>query len=212
MKVASTSTWSAARSRGLRAERVNWPISWRCRLSANLPPVCRCGHVRSVHATRFASSDGPEGCYSLEQMPKGKKPNWQGRDCDCAGYRAAWPNRDGPGDCVVCGIRFTWQGRPRDYCPKCERSCPYCGAYARGSTHCRDCGKHRGLSVEEFAAEAPPLSHQQRAAIAQLFSTGTQQYVPAPARCVECAQPAPHPRPGLCNECFTNLHGFARSE
>ena len=87
----------------------------------------------------------------MEQTPKGRKPKWEDRLCDCTGYRAAWPKTSGTTECVICGIRFTWQGRERHYCPKCERRCPHCRAYARGGTRCRNCGKHRGLSIRNLS-------------------------------------------------------------
>jgi hypothetical protein len=48
---------------------------------------CRCGHGYSVHLIDYGSSTGQDGCYGTEQMPKGKRPNWEERQCDCTGYR-----------------------------------------------------------------------------------------------------------------------------
>jgi hypothetical protein len=113
-------------------------------------------------------------------------------------------------ECVVCGIKFTWRGRARMFCPKCERHCPHCRAYCRGSTHCDNCGKCKGLSTAQFTEEAPPLSDSQRARIAQLMSTGEKELVFGPPRCSDCDKQISHPRPGICDECFVKLHGFPR--
>jgi hypothetical protein len=174
-------------------------------------PRCHCGHEYSVHLINYSSSAGHEGCYGVDEMPKGKKPKWEERQCNCTAYRVEWPKTTGTGECVVCGIRFGWRGRERSYCPKCERRCPHCRAYARGSTHCSSCGKHRGLSIKDFVDEAPPLSDRQRHVIAQAFSTDHATYIPGPPRCVNCGKGIPRPRPGICDECFVELHGHARS-
>jgi excisionase family DNA binding protein len=114
---------------------------------------CRCGHPQSVHV--IDHKGGRDGCYGLDERPKGKMPAWQNRLCGCPGYRTAWPNTTGTAECVDCGIEFTWRGRHRAFCPKCERRCPHCHAYCRGGTHCDTCGKCRGLSTAEFAQELP---------------------------------------------------------
>ena len=111
----------------------------------------------------------------------------------------------------VAGPRAGLLHRERDYCIKCERRCPHCRAYARGSTHCRNCGKHRGLNIEDFDQEAPPLSERQRDVIAWAFSTEKERYIPGPPRCMECGKQIPRPRPAMCDQCFVKLHGFARS-
>lgn len=172
---------------------------------------CRRGHSQSVHEIDMGGKSG-EGCYGLQERPKRwDLPTWDDRSCGCAGYRTASPNVAGKDECVYFGIKFTWRGRRRMFCPKCERRCPHCRAYSRGGTHCHNCGKSRGLSIEEFARKAPPLSDHQRRVIANAFSTHERHFVPAPPRCVECGEQIPHPRPGLCDQCFVKLHGHPRT-
>jgi hypothetical protein len=170
---------------------------------------CRCGHPQSVHV--IDHKGGRDGCYGLDERPKGKMPAWQDRLCGCPSYRTAWPNTTGTAECVDCGIEFTWRGRDRAFCPKCERRCPHCRAYCRGGTHCDTCGKCRGLLTAEFAQEAPSLSQSQRYRIAQLFSTAEQQFLPGTPHCRNCHREISHPRPALCDDCFVALHGFPRT-
>ena len=170
---------------------------------------CRCGHTKAVHL--IGDRRDGDGCYGLEELPKGRRPPWNERSCSCAGYRTAWPRRSGSADCIECGIQFKWKGRERNFCPKCERRCPHCRSYSRGGTHCDNCGKHRGLSIDEFVAEAPPLSGRQLNTIAQLLSIGGErQYVVGSPRCGQCGKPTAHYRPSLCDGCFEQRHGFQR--
>lgn len=102
--------------------------------------------------------------------------------------------------CAVCGQIFTWHKRERNYCPKCERRCPHCHAYARGSTHCRVCGKHRALSIAEFVEEAPPLSFRQLNTIARLMGGHV-----GPPRCKVCGnRMKDYGR--ICDECIARQH------
>jgi hypothetical protein len=131
-----------------------------------LPPLSRrCGCQELAHMIGHRAGE-KEGCWGPAPI-KGRKPKWENRACGCPGYRAAWPKVTGTDDCVECGLPFRWRGRERVFCPNCERRCPHCRAYCRGSTHCDNCGKSRELFVEE----APPLSDHQRFVIANAFST-----------------------------------------
>lgn len=180
-------------------------------MTVNGYTLCRCGHPHSVHEIDMAGRGGREGCYGLPQRPKTRDlPAWEDRLCRCPGYRTSWPDIAGTDECVYCGIAFTWRGRTRMFCPRCERRCPHCRAYCRGGTHCDNCGKSRGPTVEEFAKEAPPLSQRQRSVIANAFSTPERTLVPAPPRCVECCERIPKARPGICDQCFLSLHGQRR--
>jgi hypothetical protein len=48
-------------------------------------------------------------------------------------------------------------------------------AALNGRTHCNTCGGHRGLSMEVFVTEAPPLTPSQVDRISTLFRTGSQR-------------------------------------
>lgn len=178
------------------------------------PLLCRCGHPEAVHEGVISVRNGREGCYGLDALPKGKRPTWDGRLCGCPGYRAAWSRITRKAECVECGLQFTWRGRERVFCPNCERRCRNCRAYTRGCTHCYNCGRHRGLSTEEFAAEAPPLSMDQRVRLEGLFNldhkAGEPYWCFTRPRCVDCHEQIPRARPALCDRCFVKRHGHPR--
>jgi hypothetical protein len=181
-----------------------------------MQPLCRCGHPEAVHEGVISVRNGREGCYGLEALPKGKRPTWDDRLCGCPGYRAAWPRITGKAECVECGLSFTWRGRERIFCSNCERSCPNCRAYCRGGTHCPNCGRWRGLSSEEFAADAPPLSMSQRVKLEGCSISITSRANPIGAspgrRCIDCGEVIPHAQPAICDDCFVKRCGHPRGQ
>ena len=71
--------------------------------------------------------------------------------------------------CRICAEFYSPAAEPsHDTTHRLPSQCDHRAA-RRGCTHCHICGGHRGLTIEQFVAEAPPLTPSQIERISTIF-------------------------------------------